>query len=155
LERNCAVNDCANAVLHAVALSHAGGATVLHRSARNMGDHRLAAADPARDTVPVTTAVGDELLADLARVDVIKCDTQGSEANVFAGLERLIERSIPKPFMIVEFEPTGLATMGRSYVELLDWFDRWGYRYGFVNWENVFPIRRSTLTDLAEHWLAL
>ena len=155
LERNCALNGCTNAVLHRTALSDRRGSAVLHRSARNMGDHRLTSAEAGRTATEVTTEVGDDVLADLPRVDVVKCDTQGAEAHVFAGLVRLIERSVPKPFMLVEFEPLGLAAMGRSYVELLDHFDRWGYRYHFVNWENVFPIRRSTLSDLAEHWLAL
>jgi FkbM family methyltransferase len=155
LERNCALNGCANVVLHQVALASAEGPATLYRSVRNKGDHRLGGAGTDAEPVEIVRAIGDRVLAALPRVDVIKCDTQGAEAEVFAGLERLLDRSVPKPLMLVEFEPTGLAAMGRSPGELLDRFDRWGYGYNFVYWENVFPIRRSTLMDLAQHWLDL
>ncbi|MEJ0070934.1 MAG: FkbM family methyltransferase [Pseudomonadota bacterium] len=112
LERNCALNGCGNAVLHQMALSSESGPAQLFQSARNKGDHRLASS--AKDGAAITIAreVGDVVLQALPRVDVIKCDTQGAEADVFAGLESLMARSVPKPLMLVEFEPTGLAAMG-------------------------------------------
>lgn len=154
LRRNCALNGCRNVVLHNVALSNRAGAASLHQSGYNMGDHRLAPINNPASDATIALSPGDALLAALPRVDVIKCDTQGSEADVLDGLTQLIGRSTPKPLMLIEFEPLGLVAMGRSYRELLDCFDAWGYRYAFVNWENIFPIDRPALTAIAEHWLA-
>lgn len=155
LRENCALNGCANVVLHNTALASAAGTAPLYLSKHNKGDHRLASSEAGIASVEIVKQVGDELLHALPRVDFVKCDTQGAEGEVFAGLLRLIERSVPKPLMLVEFEPLGLSAMGNSYAELLDCFDRWGYAYHFVYWENIFPIRRSTLVDLAEYWLEI
>ena len=127
----------------------------MYRSDKNRGDHRLAKLDGEPSEVAIKAEVGNEILADLPRVDVIKCDVQGSEAKVFAGLRKLLGRSTPKPIMIVEFEPFGLANMGSEPGALLDLFDAWGYSYSFVNWENIFPISRQALVELAKHWIML
>jgi FkbM family methyltransferase len=154
LERNCALNGCVNVRAHHVALSDGVGSIALYRNIANRGDHRLARLGNSSSPTTIQTAIGDEMLADVARADVIKCDVQGSEFKVFSGLRRLLDRSNPKPVMIVEFEPLGLATMGDSPTALLDLFDSFGYRYEFINWENIFPINRSTLIELSKHWLA-
>jgi len=57
--------------------------------------------------------------------------------------------------MIVEFEPMWLVNMGASPTALVDLFDSFGYGYSFISWENMFPINRAALVEIATHWLAV
>ena len=153
LTRNCELNGCRNVTLHNVALTDRSGAGALHRSGHNAGDHRLSAQGSPEAPLAITLATADEVLAGLARVDIVKCDIQGAEVTAFRGMRALMARSAPKPAMIVEFEPSSLQAMGTTPAELLDLLDGWGYRYQFVGWENIFSIDRAALEAIAAHWL--
>ncbi|HUA54447.1 MAG TPA: FkbM family methyltransferase [Candidatus Sulfotelmatobacter sp.] len=153
LRRNCELNGCRNVVLHNVALADRDGAGALYRSGHNAGDHRISAQTSPEPPVAIAIETADAVLADLPRVDIVKCDIQGAEVTAFRGMQRLMARSTPKPSMIVEFEPSSLQAMGTTPAQLLDLLDDWGYRYAFVGWENVFSIDRAALEAIADHWL--
>ncbi|MBX9634038.1 MAG: FkbM family methyltransferase, partial [Magnetospirillum sp.] len=62
----------------------------------------------AADCLPVMR--GDEALAGLARVDVIKIDTEGFEAKVLAGLKETLARH--RPVVLFELTPPVAASLG-------------------------------------------
>jgi FkbM family methyltransferase len=106
------------------ALSDADGEGRLYLSADNLGDHQLYAGDEHRRSVPIRLLRGGPFLADrLARIDLLKIDTQGSEYQVIAGLLPLL-RQLPRcPRIIIELTPHALrqsGASGRMLLELLD-----------------------------------
>jgi FkbM family methyltransferase len=77
-------------------------------------DHEIRPGTPCAPMAPL-----DELLAGLARIDVVKIDVEGYEPAVLAGFERLLARH--RPTLLVEFGPFGLdANFGVSPVGLAD-----------------------------------
>ncbi len=88
------------------------GEASLYRSADNQGDHRLFDSGEERNsgTVPVQTL--DSLYADQPVLpDLVKCDTQGSEAKILRGASALLARGW-RPIWILEFWPWGLQHSG-------------------------------------------
>lgn len=121
-------NTALNAVAHRVtcvpaALSDTAGQGYLYLSADNLGDHRVYAGEEPRASVPIDLYCGSEFLAGrLARLDLLKVDTQGSEFQVIAGLMPLL-RALPRPpRVLIELTPHALreaASSGRALLELL------------------------------------
>ena len=108
------------------ALSDRDGAGCLFLNDRNLGDHQVFS-QPAgseasqRKEQSIQLVRGDEFIASrLARIDVLKIDTQGSESNVLVGLLPLLEKSLPNLTMLIEFTPYSLRQAGSSGRELLD-----------------------------------
>lgn len=124
LQRNIALNDCGERVtaIHA-ALGTADGDAVLHLSEDNLGDHQLVPSETGRQTEPVRILAGDAYFAGrMERADVVKIDTQGTEAAVVSGLWQLLQRSRPALQMLIELTPFALrhaGSTGRALVELL------------------------------------
>lgn len=108
-----AVGDagCTQVRLHQAAALDRAGTTTLYVAAANRGDHRLYAADEARDTVAVATIVLDALLAAEPRVDFIKMDVQGAEADVVRGLRATLVRH-PAVRILSELSPEMLERAG-------------------------------------------
>jgi len=105
------------------ALSDADGEGRLYLSADNLGDHQVYAGDESRDNVPITQLNGSRYLAArLARIDLLKVDTQGSEFQVIAGLMPLLQQLPVPPRILVELTPHALrqaGASGRALMELL------------------------------------
>jgi len=68
------------------------GWVTLHRSATDPGDHRIVPVEPERKRVTVRALRLDEVLADAARVDVIKLAVQGAEVLVLRGARQTLTR---------------------------------------------------------------
>lgn len=119
LWRNVAENRRANVGLFPTAVADRNGRASLARSPINMGDHRLDSPKSDRETiaVPVTTLAAI-IEAGLPMPDVIKLDTQGSEAKILGHLPRLMEAK-PGLALAMEFWPFGLAQAGSSVAELI------------------------------------
>ena len=116
--RNLARNGCGNAVLHQCAAGAADGTARLYLSPDlNQGDHQMALATDRPDWTDVRVRAMDSLLPDIARIDVVKLDTQGSEALALAGMRRLIAAS-PMVRLILEYWPHGLRRCGSTTAEL-------------------------------------
>ena len=111
LERNTAdLGD--RVIVHAEALGERAGTARLAGDRSNMGDAHL---EPDGSLV-VPVARGDDL--GLARLDLLKIDTQGAEVQVLAGFRATLGAN-PAASIIVEAWPWGLARAGSSAAELL------------------------------------
>lgn len=123
---------CANASLNGfdsniiaveAALSDTAGEGRLFLSEDNLGDHQVYVGDEERSSVPIELQRGSDYLAGrLARLDLLKIDTQGSEFQVIQGLMPLLLGLERKPRIIVELTPHSLrqaGTTGRALIELL------------------------------------
>jgi len=60
------------------------------------------------------------------RLDLIKCDTEGSELLVFQGAKNTIERF--KPIVLTEIDANNLARYQQKPSDFLDFFRAWNYR---------------------------
>jgi FkbM family methyltransferase len=118
LRRNIAHNDCGNVTVYPVAAGAMDGKAFLYRSTDNQGDHRLSVASDRTDRVTVRVRTLDALLARRTnRIDVVKMDTQGSEAAVLTGMKQLLAAN-PRVRIILEFWPYGLEDCGSTAAEL-------------------------------------
>ena len=78
---------------------------------------------------------------DVPRLDLIKCDTEGSELLVFQGAHDLIGRF--KPIVLTEIDANNLARYQQKPSDIIDFFRRWKYR--LMIWdEGVFvPVANA------------
>jgi FkbM family methyltransferase len=119
LWRNVTENGCKNVGLFPMAVADRSGQASLARSPVNMGDHRLDSLKSGRETIPVpVTTLAAIIEAGLPAPDVIKLDTQGSEAKILAPLARLMKVN-PRVALATEFWPFGLSQAGSSVEELV------------------------------------
>jgi FkbM family methyltransferase len=118
LRENLRRNGCANATLCEAAAGAVEGTARLFRSPDNAGDHQMAVASERTDWVEVLVRPLDALLDGVARVDVLKMDTQGSEVLALRGMQRLLAAN-PAIRMVLEFWPHGLAQCGCTAEELI------------------------------------
>ncbi len=134
LRENVALNGLGNVTVHATAVADRLGTARLHLDPANRGDHRLyASRGEARAalTVPMTTL--DAEFPDPARIRLIKLDAQGSEAGIFAGMERLLRARGPHLRIISEVWPYGLREAGSSADELLAVMERYGFTMSLID----------------------
>ena len=104
LRDNIEMNELGNIRLMDVALSNSEGVERLYISPLgNGGGSSLVAsfAHPGARSVEIPVRIGDAVLAEqgIERVDLLKIDVEGFEANVIAGLERMIARERPLVFL--------------------------------------------------------
>lgn len=104
-----------------VAISNFRGTARFELSVNNFGDHRVRYRDlpsgsygePARQLIEVPCITLDEILrtknVDLAKIALIKSDTQGSEGHVLEGARDVLEARIP---WVIEFWPYGIDRSG-------------------------------------------
>jgi FkbM family methyltransferase len=81
------------------------------------------------ETREVQIVLATKLLADLKRIDYIKCDIEGYELHVFEELQPLIE--LHKPYLQIEIDPKNVDAM-------LDLLSKMGYQqYGIANFQLI------------------
>jgi FkbM family methyltransferase len=87
LVRNLALNDVSNVVPIQAAISGSSGKALLHSAKSNKGSSSLVV-DVSDDTVEVEVMTLRQLMDDyeLAVIDLLKVDIEGSEYDLFAGL---------------------------------------------------------------------
>lgn len=78
------------------------------------------------ETVDMLTLDDFVKLENPPRLDLIKCDTEGSELLVFQGARDTIERF--KPIILTEIDDNHLARYGHKPSDVLDFFRTWNYR---------------------------
>jgi FkbM family methyltransferase len=146
---------CANVRLNALddivellpfALGARPGAAKLYHDARRGGHHSLAAAnvrEPGPETVvPVHTL--DEVCGELARpLDLLKLDTQGSEAAILAGGRRVLSHD--RPLVLTEFWPHGIAHVGDDPASMLELLEASDYQLLRIGDEGVSDITVAEL----------
>jgi len=104
LTDNIAMNELRNVSLMDVALSDSEGVERLYISPlANRGGSSLVAsfAHPGAASFEIPVRIGDAVIAEqgIGRLDLMKIDVEGFEANVIAGLERTIGRDLPLIFL--------------------------------------------------------
>lgn len=129
LARNVA--RCPNAPateLRHEAVGESLGTVKLFLSATNLGDHRIFDDGTDRAFVEVHLRTLDSLLANETRLpDIVKSDTQGSEARILKGAQGLLSAGW-RPVFLMEFWPFGLTGSGDDPLALWDLLVRLDYR---------------------------
>jgi FkbM family methyltransferase len=74
----------------------------------------------------------------LPRLDLIKCDTEGSELLVFRGARGLIERF--KPIVLTEIDASNLARYQQKPSDIVDFFHAWDYKLMVWEAEALVPV---------------
>ena len=128
--RNVALNSAANVEPRHAALGSAAGTMTLHRSLLNSGDNRLsakAAGTDLRERVAIRVERLDAALAG-RRVDFVKMDVQGWEAEVLRGMQGLLDDPRNAAMTIYfEFWPQGLRDAGSDPLALLSFLTANGF----------------------------
>jgi len=145
LEKNIRLNACTDVQTACVALADHAGRALLDQSDVNQGDHRiLGDRQTGRGaSIEVSLQRLDDLVP-AAQVDVMKIDTQGSEAAILRGAQGVLARGLRAIF--VEFWPHGLTAGGSSAAELLELLDSTGLSIFEIDPERWAVIQ----TDVAE-----
>lgn len=127
------------------------GKALLYISEQNPADHRLHDPKGRRSKIAVATMTLDAVRAEFGveTADLIKVDTQGWEAAVFAGMTELLTQS-PKPIFVVEFWPWGLAQAGSNPRELLELFVASGLSIFEIDSDQRKIVPTANLDQLAD-----
>ena len=114
--------------IHQAAVGDLEGQLSLYRSDTNLGDHRLFQDSEARDSSQVAVTTLDAFFGERSEPlpDVVKSDTQGSEARIFRGAAGLLAQGW-RPVWILEFWPFGLTRSGDDPVTFWRQLDALGY----------------------------
>jgi FkbM family methyltransferase len=153
LEMNVALNALENVKLVNSAVSDTTGFADLFLSSENQGDHRLYDNEARASRVKVRTLALDDWFRDRdTRVNLVKMDTQGSEAQIIRGMSRIIEANQHQIHMIVEFWPFGLRGAGNSAFALAKALQRFDFTVAKIDEETcrVIPTTWPQLLADAE-----
>lgn len=129
LQRNIAANGFRNCIAVNEALADKAGSLTLHLDATNWGAHSLAQQNVRGTrsvTVRATTLDAFFARKRVARVDVIKMDTQGAEGRIVQGMRRTLARN-KHLRIIMEFWPFALRSLGTDPEQLLEWLRSKGF----------------------------
>jgi FkbM family methyltransferase len=149
LEVNAAtIDEHAVVDIHKMAVSDQVGQFLLYRSETNLGDHRLFHDETERDSYPVMVTTLDTFFAEHeGRLpDLVKSDTQGSEARIFRGAAALLAGGW-RPVFILEFWPFGLTRSGDNPMAFWQSLLSLGYQVFEVAENNpvLVPLREDRL----------
>jgi FkbM family methyltransferase len=151
LEMNLAISDVHNiAKVVRAAVADKEANALFYKSDFNLGDHRLFSDGSSREvnSVPVTTLdiIFNGNNAKLP--DIVKSDTQGSEAKILKGASKLFKNGW-RPIMILEFWPFGLSQSGDNPLEL--WEKLVALEYSIYELSETTPVlKRLTKVLLNE-----
>jgi FkbM family methyltransferase len=112
LESNLRLNNISGVRASRSAISNYDGQGALYKCDSNRGDHQTDAPDPSRVAEKIMVRSLGAVMHEETAPDMIKLDTQGSEAKILEGLLR----SGPKETLtlLVEYWPHGLARTGST-----------------------------------------
>ena len=126
LQKNIDTNGCENVIAVQKAVTASVQSLFLYRSNNNFGDHRVYEphgeflAGNVRSAIAIESVSLDQYFdLNLARIDLLKMDIQGSEYDAFVGMRKLLER-YSDITILTEFWPKGLAQAGASPKVFLD-----------------------------------
>ncbi|MFA5866572.1 MAG: FkbM family methyltransferase [Actinomycetota bacterium] len=122
LKRNIEVNNYHNVTPIQKAVTDKTGTLKLYVSDRSKGDHRIFNSYDGRESIEIEAIkLDDYFINKEKRIDFIKMDIQGAEANALKGMTGLIQHN-DSLTLTTEFAPALLELMGtqpRDYLELL------------------------------------
>jgi FkbM family methyltransferase len=151
LSRNVA--RCADAPqiqLRQEAVGESAGTVKLFLSDINRGDHRIFDDGTDRIAIEVPLDSLDSLLANEGRLpDLVKSDTQGSEARIIRGARGLLSSGW-RPVFVLEFWPFGLSGSGDDSFALWQELCDLGYQTFEVTEEKprLFPLSAERMKTL-------
>jgi FkbM family methyltransferase len=137
LVANVRENKADNVVCHPIAISRRSGQLALQPGKMHTGNNRIVKGS-SPGSVVVKAASLDELFPD-RRIDCIKMDVQGWEAEAFAGGKEMLQRN-RDILLIFEFWPYGLRTAGTEPAEFLRFLTHLGF--------NLWRIKNGALVAL-------
>jgi FkbM family methyltransferase len=153
LEMNASVLDSFGVVyITQSAVGETVGEVLFHKSDTNLGDHRLFSDGSSRETHAVSVTTLDVFFSDEQRnlPDIVKSDTQGSEAKIFQGAKKLFSNGW-RPVMILEFWPFGLVNSGNNPQSFWNELQDLGYKTFVVSEGN--PRLTPVSADYLSHRL--
>ena len=100
--------------------------------------HSVKKEDSFCETVDMMTLDDFTRGENLPRLDLIKCDTEGSELLVFQGAQGLIDRF--KPIVLTEIDANNLARYQQKPSEVVGFFRQWDYRLMIWNEGAFIPV---------------
>jgi FkbM family methyltransferase len=115
-------------------------------SVGSIGPDALARLGDTEDIVEVRAVVLDDLLADVAHIDVIKVDVEGAEVHVFTGLARTLEAN-PGITVMFEWSPAQIADVGDAPAALIDLLAAHGFGFRLLE-DQLAAIDRAGLLAL-------
>lgn len=130
LQENIALNKLTNVAANRLALANSPGEKVIYLSGReNTGQSSLTppeAASGVQEQVEAKTV--DQYLAEMniARVDLVKIDVEGSELVVLKGMKKLLAKS-DGPVLFIEISHITLARHRVKPGQVIDYLNRYGY----------------------------
>jgi FkbM family methyltransferase len=144
LAANLTLNGFAWATPERMALASAPGQATLYRDDANRGGHSLTEANVQRrggETVVAVTTLDAYAVEHLSgkRVDFIKIDVQGAEADVLDGAGATLARD--KPDLLVEFWPHGIRARGAEPMTLIERMLDLGYRLAVIDRNHPGHVR--------------
>jgi len=141
LTRNIVLNNCRNVQAFNVALSSADGTVSLFKGPNDGSMSSLALVPDSTGQVQVTARRLDSLLEELhiRRVDFIKADIQGGEANLFHGAIGLLRGSLP--VIVFELAPQAARDMGVPETEAWNLLAGLGYSFVRLSASALEPVR--------------
>lgn len=118
LKRNLARNGFRNVTVVGKAVCDTSGPKTFFINPLNTGDHRLHGDGSHSHSVTVDAVSIDDYLGADKRVDLIKMDIQGGEADALRGMAATLDAN-PALCMMFEFWPYGLHLAGRRVEDVL------------------------------------
>lgn len=151
LEMNAAVSDPYHVIqIYRSAVGESEAEALFYKSETNLGDHRLFSDGSSRETYPVNVTTLDSFFSGehLRLPDIVKSDTQGSEAKIIKGAKNLFSNGW-RPVMILEFWPFGLINSGDDPFDF--WFSL--INLGYDSYE--VSENNPKLSKINPNWLKL
>lgn len=101
------------------------------------------------ETVSMITLDDFNKQENLTRLDLIKCDTEGSELLVFRGAKALIERF--RPIILTEIDEGNLSRYNITVVDLLKFFSPLNYR--LMVWDGNRFVPKTYAEEAGNYFL--
>jgi len=153
LEKNIAVNGLTNTRLFNAAVSDRSSSGYIYLCEDNEGDHRIYDCGEGRERTGIEIVHGNDHIPRVTdRLDFIKIDTQGSEAHILRGMDKVIQANKDHLAMVIEFWPHGLKQSGASGGELLDMISAFDFDLSMIDTigRRLIPINVAGLRSWVE-----
>jgi FkbM family methyltransferase len=147
LDRNVARNCGGNVTVENLAVGDCSGEIRIVLNDRNIGETHVALEDETGERVPIVTLDDYCASSGIGRVDYIKIDVEGYEANVLNGARRMIGGN--EGILIqTEYEPLHRARYGRASA-MAEFLVERGFRPHRIDWLDSTAVSLTSLADYA------
>jgi FkbM family methyltransferase len=151
LVSNVRNNSAENVNCYQIALSDSAGSLTLVPGVLNLGDNRIIVDQEERpEKISVKAATLDEMFP-AERIDFLKMDIQGWEAQAFAGARETLERN-PDLILMFEFWPFGLAKAGANPDAVLGLLEERGFALWRVRNGWLIGLEGTKLPDVKKEF---